>query len=1372
VIAPADLYARFKLIGFGRWKLLSAFVWALLLCAAAAGFGLHGINRSIDMYAELVEPTATAAQSADAINALFLTRHKVLKDAYLFTADPPRVERAISEVAAYDQQIADSLRLLRAKPALDLVEQQMIDDLWAPLNGYGSASRAALDLVQADPDHYAAQQAAVELTYLQDRPISEALADLSRHLSGRSADEAAEVRASSRRIFAIAVAATLAALALGLMGGIAAIGADIAERKRTDEALRSGAARLLLESQRMLALHRASTVLAGQTGDPNAVFDEILSSAVTLLGASSGSLHPCLPEEGVLRAVRSKDVSERHQTPDVRPGEGMVGHTFVRRAPLVVNDYRTWEHALGPARGGNLRAGLGVPLMRSGQCLGVLMFRIYGDDPTRFTEDDARISAFFANQSAEALFRADAFERQRQAALHDALTGLPNRVLLQDRLQIAIESSAEGAARPMAVMVMDLDRFKEVNDTHGHQSGDLLLQQIGPRLRTTLRETDTLARLGGDEFAMLLPETDGESARGIAERLLHGFEAPFDVHNASVEVRGSIGIALYPDDGTDAETLLRHADMAMYLAKSDRSGWASYTPERDHYSPDRLALVADLRRAIDRNELVLYYQPQVNVRSGGFVAVEALMRWPHPERGLLAPDTFIPLAEQTQLIRPLTRWAIGAALRQSVAWQAAGLTVPVAVNLSAHDVQDAGLPQVVAELLGQYDARPEHLRLEITESSLLGDPERARATLAELRALGVRIAIDDFGTGYSSLSYLQRLPVDELKIDKSFVKSMAADEGSRSIVRAVIDMADDLGLGVVAEGVEDRATWEVLAALGCDLAQVYNFSPPLAAEDLPGWIDNLPHRGLDDTERRQADAALVTRVRERGVRLNAEAEFLARKRVESALQESEERLRLAIEAADVATWDWDLLDESSGGPLLVDVHPEDLPLVEAAVRDAVASTGELRLEHRMTLADGSHRWIARKGRVFRDPAGRAVRMLGTDVDITERKVIDQQREALAKTEKLRALGQMASGIAHDLNQSLLLIAGNGDLARQALDQPSADLTFAREALGTMTQAAIEGGETVKRLLTFGRTQPEGEPEQVNVEALLQEVAKLTAPRWRDNAQVEGRPIKLYVDAAHDATILVGIAGLRQALTNLVFNAVDALPTGGTISLGAQRASDEIVIAVADSGAGMSPEVQARIFEPFFTTKGARGTGLGLAQVFGIVERHSGRIEVESQLGVGTTFRIFLPSVAAPTLSAPVASATPMPTQKLRILAVDDEPLIGKMVERLVRTAGHVVVIATSGEQALELLHTSVFDIVISDVGMGAGMNGWELAEHVREKWPTLGFILATGWGAQIDLTEARSKGVHAVLAKPYRPEDLLTTLQRISTAAAREQLAA
>jgi diguanylate cyclase (GGDEF)-like protein len=1164
----------------------------------------------------------------------------------------------------------------------------------------------------------------------------------------------------------LAVGVIVAALLVGLLLAVTRIVGDLGERKRTDQALRNTAERLQLESQRLLALHRASTVLAAQTADAGAVLDEVLRSAVSLTGATSGSLYRWDPQAGLLRSVRNRDISESHATPDVRPGEGLAGTTFSNGEPLIVNDYPTWRSATATALASGMRAGLGVPLMRGGKCLGVLIVRVYDGNPTSFTDDDARIAALFATQAAEALLTADAFDEQRRAALHDALTGLPNRVLLQDRLQQEIERAREESC-PIALMVVDLDRFKEINDTFGHRAGDLLLQQIGPRFHTILRDADVLARLGGDEFAILLPRTDAEAAQHIAARLLGGFEQPFDLDGATVQLGCSLGIALYPDHGTDPETLLRHADMAMYLAKADRVGWATYSPERDRFSPDRVALVADLRRAIDHDELVLQYQPQVDVRSGAFVAVEALMRWHHPQRGLLAPNTFIPLAEQTQLIRPLTRWAIRAALRQSVAWQSTGLPVRVAVNLSAHDVQDSGLPEVVAELLATSGAVPEHLQLEITESSLLGDPGRAQANLARLRALGVRIAIDDFGIGYSSLSYLQQLSVDELKIDKSFVQRMAADEGARSIVRAIIDLADDLGLAVVAEGVEDRATWDVLAALGCDLAQGYYFSPALPATDLTAWVDGLPHRTLNQTERSHAEAALTQRVRERGGRLTAEQEFIARKRTEGALRESEERLRLAVEAADVAIWDWNLLEDGDG-PLLSGTHPDDRPLIAAAVAAAVSSSDELQLEHRIFAEDGSVRWIARKGRVFRDPAGRAVRMLGTDVDVTERKDGEQQREVLAKTEKLRALGQLASGIAHDLNQSFLLIAGNGELVRQALDddQSHADLGVAREALYTMTQAAMDGGETVKRLLTFARSQPEGDAQEVRIDELLLEVARLTAPRWRDAAQVEGRPISVDVQTDGNTTVTGWIAGLQQALTGLVFNAIDALPSGGTIRLAARQVDEhEVVVEVTDSGIGMSPEVRARSFEPFFTTKGTRGTGLGLAQVFGIVERHRGRVEVDSSPGRGTTLRLFLPaatSVAqADSASPPIAAAS---VQRLRILAVDDEPLIGKMVVRLLRPEGHSVVTAISGEEAIERLRHESFDLVLSDVGMGAGMNGWELAEQVRRHWPQLGFVLATGWGAQIDMLEARNKGIDAVLAKPYRPDELLRVLAQVGRA--------
>jgi diguanylate cyclase (GGDEF)-like protein/PAS domain S-box-containing protein len=430
----------------------------------------------------------------------------------------------------------------------------------------------------------------------------------------------------------------------------------------------------------------------------------------------------------------------------------------------------------------------------------------------------------------------EALEHQ---ALHDALTDLPNRTLLHDRLRQAI-LAAHRDSLPLALAVMDLDRFKEVNDALGHAAGDLLLQQVGMRLRRALRAADTVARLGGDEFAVLLPTANAEGATLAASKLLHALEQPFIVEGQSLVVGASVGIALCPEHGEDAETLLRRADVAMYVAKRTGSGCATYTLEHDQHSRGRLALVGELRQAIEHDVLVLHYQPLIDLDTRRTTCLEALVRWQHPRHGLLLPDQFIPLAEQTGLIKPLSPWVLNAALRQCQGWRAAGLDVLVAVNLSMRNVHDAQLPDTIAELLKTWDLDPRWLTVEITESAVMADPPRAMEILTRLRAMDVRIAIDDFGTGYSSLSYLRRLPVDVLKVDKSFVRDMATNESDATIVRSVIDLGHDLGLRVIAEGVEDEATWHLLAVLGCDGAQGNYLSRPLPPADLFRWMHESP----------------------------------------------------------------------------------------------------------------------------------------------------------------------------------------------------------------------------------------------------------------------------------------------------------------------------------------------------------------------------------------------------------------------------------------------------------------------------------------------------------------------------------------------------
>jgi diguanylate cyclase (GGDEF)-like protein len=420
-------------------------------------------------------------------------------------------------------------------------------------------------------------------------------------------------------------------------------------------------------------------------------------------------------------------------------------------------------------------------------------------------------------------------------ATHDPLTSLPNRALLRDRLEQALLAASRDG-RPLALLLIDLDRFKEVNDTFGHPAGDRLLQDVAQRLREVVRESDSIARLGGDEFAIVLPGMASQGAERLAGLLIQAVTRPFLVEGQTVEIGLSIGAALYPDHGTDAAALQRQADVAMYTAKRDHLGFALYAPELDVHCPDRLGLVADLRRAIDGHELVLHYQPLVDVDSGRSTCVEALVRWQHPQRGLVPPDEFISLAEDTGLIRPLSTWVLDHALRQCHKWRTMGLEVAVAVNLSMRNLQDEDLPATLESLLTKWQVPPALLRIEVTESSLMANPARVMGVLTQIHDMGVPIAIDDFGTGYSSLAYLKRLPVDELKIDKSFVQDMVLDAEDAAIVRSTIGLAHELGLKVVAEGVEDQATWDLLAGLKCDVIQGYYVSRPLAPKRATAWL--------------------------------------------------------------------------------------------------------------------------------------------------------------------------------------------------------------------------------------------------------------------------------------------------------------------------------------------------------------------------------------------------------------------------------------------------------------------------------------------------------------------------------------------------------
>jgi diguanylate cyclase (GGDEF)-like protein len=402
------------------------------------------------------------------------------------------------------------------------------------------------------------------------------------------------------------------------------------------------------------------------------------------------------------------------------------------------------------------------------------------------------------------------------------------------------EALANTTTPRLAVMLMDLDRFKEVNDTLGHHHGDLLIREIASRLQESAPPGATVARLGGDEFALLLPDADAETAEHAATLLREAVAVPCHLDGVTVEVEVSLGIAVAPIHGVDDSVLLKRSDMAMYAAKSSGTGIEFYDSERDSYSPRRLALASQLRKGIESGELVLHYQPLVRTGDGRITGVEALVRWQHPDYGMVSPAEFVPIAEQSGAIGELTGWVLGEATRQLAEWRSDGYTFGVSVNLSMRNLLDTGVADLLGELLRERGLPGSCLTLEITESHIMADTGRTLPILHRLADLGTRLSIDDFGTGYSSLAYLKQLPVDELKIDRSFVTALAKDEADVAIVRAIVTLAQSLSLSVIAEGVEDLATLKRLASLGCDYAQGYAISPPLPAGELRGWLAAQP----------------------------------------------------------------------------------------------------------------------------------------------------------------------------------------------------------------------------------------------------------------------------------------------------------------------------------------------------------------------------------------------------------------------------------------------------------------------------------------------------------------------------------------------------
>ena len=560
------------------------------------------------------------------------------------------------------------------------------------------------------------------------------------------------------------------------------------------------------------------TVGAAQTTDD--VVATLLQRARDLLRAESAVLR--LPPE--------------HHDADlpIPAGEPLIVPRGTRD-PLL----RSWLVSQG------LRDALLVPLRDRDEVLGVLQVSNRLGQTSTFDRDDLSLLQTLAAHAEVIWHNGKLLDQLRHDAHHDGLTGLPNRNYFRTSLEALLNTPA-AAVNPgpaaedagPAVLLLDLDRFKEVNDTLGHPVGDHLLRLVAQRIVEHVPAETVVARLGGDEFAILVPlGPPGHSGLDVAAAIRKGLTVPFEVQGTFLEVAASIGVAVIPTDGHDASTLLQHADVAMYAAKRLPTGVARYESDDDRSSLHLLAMAGELRKALEVGNIVMHLQPQTRLPSGEMVCCEALARWEHPTRGTLMPDEFIPLAEQTGLIGKLTHVALVQALTMCRSWLPTAPDVGVAVNLSPRQLLDPELTATVSDLLTTYGVPPDRLTLEITESSIMTDPDAAATALGHLRDLGVRLSIDDFGTGYSALAYLQRLPLDELKIDKSFVLAMTTDDSARAIVRAIIDLAHTLGLSVVAEGVEDEQTRQVLVGFGCDVMQGYLLSRPLAPPSVAAWLE-------------------------------------------------------------------------------------------------------------------------------------------------------------------------------------------------------------------------------------------------------------------------------------------------------------------------------------------------------------------------------------------------------------------------------------------------------------------------------------------------------------------------------------------------------
>jgi diguanylate cyclase (GGDEF)-like protein len=584
----------------------------------------------------------------------------------------------------------------------------------------------------------------------------------------------------------------------------------------------------------------------------------ILIAAGLLTGVLAGALEPALCMAlalglGQFREQQPSRTAASRRVAAVGPGGAVDGFLIVARdGSIMAADARALELLGGEPVGRPLQRylpRLALDFAGLGLLLGHRLESELQHESSRFRPVELELAplaegdrGFARVRLTDISARAERLAELERLALHDALTGLPNRALFGDRVRQAI-AGAERRGEPFAVMLLDLDRFKQVNDSLGHQIGDRLLTAVGPRLAASLRKSDTLARLGGDEFAVLLPPpVDTERAALSAERLVESIQKPFPLEGMSLDLGVSIGVALYPEHGTDLETLMHNADVAMYRAKRARLGFSIFNMEQAQGSVRRLALQRDLRPAIEQGDVEVLLQPQVTVVGWRVTGAEALVRWRHPTEGLLGPEDFLPIAEQTGLVMPLTLKVLNECIEAQRRWRHDGLELPISINISGKWLRDRDFPRILNLALRNCQGRPDQLKLEVPENAVMLDPTGTLAVMEAVAGLGVKIVLDHFGTGYSSLPLLQRLPISALKIDRTFVADLFEERSASIVVRSVVKLAHGLGLRVIASGVESERVADHLAGIGCDEIQGYFVAHPMTATCLPGWLTGEAER--------------------------------------------------------------------------------------------------------------------------------------------------------------------------------------------------------------------------------------------------------------------------------------------------------------------------------------------------------------------------------------------------------------------------------------------------------------------------------------------------------------------------------------------------